>query len=677
MYKVAIIADIPPFDDKQGNFSAGSNQFIQQLFEDGVIDYPKDEIYMGYLSNTDLKPAEFRDVVSGIYFGDCTHVITLGTKATEAFGIKGKLGEVVDKEFKYKNLTVLPCYSPSSLKYNPGYAATIASRIHQGLQLAFEGVSNKVERKSTPYEVITSYDRLMEVIEMAKQTGLFSFDFETTGIEWWLNKPTIIGFSIQPGYSYIVPLFHFETEVWGKAMSYQEYLINSQVRTIFELLKINIFENPDVVKIAHNTQFELGYLVKHGVDKHIGEWHDTMLMAHELDENRPKGLKPLTDIYFPEFAGYQFELPKDKTWAEIDLETLAKYCAIDTDVTLRLYMRFTEELLSGSSLTDTQEWIGGFPDICDGRLYRHYRSYVIPAMFATFWASYQGAFVDMFVVEENIKQAEENIKQLNQEFFNHPDVAGFVAKKKQDGINAAVQELRDKIRTSMAKEKPSHHWIKKWNEQIVLILDGQKEIESEFSLNAPKQVQEWLFDYLKLPERVDSYGQSERTGKQDYVVELANIYDKPVLKLFCTLKITMKVLSTYLSNFKLLADGSGYIHTNFHVAGTTTGRLCVGVDTNIVTDNGIIRIGDLIPASEGVSELDQSIKAMTHTGEFHPITHAINKGQEEMFEVELENGKLIECTLNHIFLTDLGWLSLKDILNSNSEIHIITSDYGY
>jgi DNA polymerase I len=558
MYKIVILADVQPYDDKQGNFSAGSNQFVQQLFDDGVIDYSQDEIYMGYLSQTDLKPAEFRDVVAQMDFADVTHVITLGTKATEAFGIKGKLGEVIDKEFKFKNLTILPCYSPSSLKYNPGYAQQIAARIHQGIQLAFEGVSNKIERKSTPYEVINSFDRLMEVIELAKQTGLFSFDFETTGIEWWLNKPTMIGFSVQPGFSYIVPLFHFETEVWGKAMSYQEYLIAGQVRTIFELLKINIFENPDVVKIAHNTQFELGYLVKHGVDKQIGEWHDTMLMAHELDESRPKGLKPLTDIYFPEFAGYQFELPKDKTWAEIGLETLAKYCAIDTDVTLRLYMRFTEELLN---------------DDLDGRLYRHYRSYVIPALFATFWASYQGAFVDMFEVEKNIKQAEENIKQLSQAFYNHPDVAGFVTKRKQDAINEAVQELRDKIKNQMAKEKPSQYWISKWNEQILLILNGQKEIESEFSLNAPKQVQAWLFDYLGLPERVNFYDESERTGRQDYVIELANTYDKPVLKIYCELKVTMKILSTYLSSFKELADSSGYIHTNFHVAGTDSGRL--------------------------------------------------------------------------------------------------------
>lgn len=565
MYKVAILADVQPYDDKQGNFSAGSNQFIQQLFDDGVIDYPQEEICVGYLSNTDLKPAEFRDVVSGINFGDCTHVITLGTKATEAFGIKGKLGEVIDKEFKYKNLTILPCYSPSSLKYNPGYAQQIATRIHQGIQLAFEGVSTKIERKSTPYEIINSYDRLLEVIEMAKQTGLFSFDFETTGIEWWLNKPTMIGFSIQPGFSYIVPLFHFEAVLWGDAPDYvgdlRKMALAYQVQAIFNRLRINIFENPDVVKIAHNTQFELGYLVKHGIEKHIGEWHDTMLMAHELDETRAKGLKPLTDIYFPEFAGYQFELPKYKTWAEIDLETLAKYCAIDTDVTLRLYMKFTEELLN---------------DDLDGRLYRHYRSYVIPALFATFWASYQGAFVDMFVVEQNIKQAEENIKQLSQEFYNHPDVAGFVAKKKKKAIEDAVTELREKIKNQMAKEKPSQHWISKWNEQILLILNGQKEIESEFSLNAPKQVQQWLFDYLGLPERVDSYGQSERTGKQDYVVELANIYEKPVLKLYCTLKITMKVHSTYLSNFKELADQNGYIHTNFHVAGTTTGRLSSG-----------------------------------------------------------------------------------------------------
>ena len=110
---------------------------------------------------------------------------------------------------------------------------------------------------------------------------------------------------------------------------------------------------------------------------------------------------------------------------------------------------------------------------------------------------------------------------------------------------------------------------------------------------------------------------------------------------------------------------TGMIHSSFKQMMSTT-RMCVDVNTVITTDKGPIRIGDIIPSEEGTVEI-QGLRAKTHTGEYHSITHGINKGVEFMYEVELEDGRMIVCTEAHIFFTSLGWLSLKDILSLQTE----------
>lgn len=555
--KLMIISDVQPPDDPNGDFTGGTNYFIRKLFEDKVIDYPINDICFGYLATEQLKTPQMKQLAKTLANNVDVPIITLGAGVNQYF-IKEKLGAAIDKEFEFEGRKIYPCYSPGSLKYNPGYAQIIAERVHSVLSQVYGGNVVEIEKKTTPYELITTYSRLHEVLDLAVGSGIFCFDFETTGLEWWKHKPTLLGFSIQPGYSYIVPLYHQENTIWQTGASYDEDLIDQQVKYIFELLRINIFENDSVVKIAHNLSFELGYLAKYGVEKHLGEWHDTMLMSHELDENRPKGLKKLTELFFPSFAGYDFNLPKDSDWSSHPLVELSTYCAIDTDITCRLFMLFTDKLLKEDE---------------DYRLYRHYRSYVIPALFSTFWTSFNGSFIDLYTLDKHIKKAEDNIKNLNDDFYNHPDVVGFLVQRNKEARDQLINELNEKIDNQKKKVKPSKHWLHKWEKEIIDIINGDTEITSEFSLNSPQQVQKWIYEYLKLPEREDFHGNFEKTARQDYVLELANTFNKPVLKIFCELKVTMKILSTYLSSFKELCDSKGYIHANFHVSGTDTGRL--------------------------------------------------------------------------------------------------------
>lgn len=582
--QVLIVDAICGYEDKTQDFTYGQNQFIRNLFEDGVItDYPIDMVDFGYLTTQkDLKPKELRELADSLDVSNYEYIVTLGAKATEAFGIKDKLGESITKEYPYKNCKVLPCYSPSSLAYNPGYAQNIAERIYSALQLASGQEIEVKKAASTPYEVIDSYQSLLSLFELVKSSRLFVFDFETTGLEWWKDDTTVVAISVQPGYSYIVPLLHFEASVWGDWP--QEFSVgdlSDQVSSIFQLLEDYVFSDESIVKVAQNLVFELGFCAKYGCTKFWGEWHDTMLMYHELNENTEKGLKFLATIFFPEFAGFELTLPKEYTWATMPFKPLADYNAVDSDVTCRLFFKFTDDLLN---------------DDQDGRLYRHYRSYVMPALFATFWTSFNGSYTDQFAVKENIEKAEQIIKRLETEFYNNEYVVGFVAERRNKAIQEALSDERTKIATELKKEKPRQFLLTRWNENIQAILSGAKQIDGwEFSLNSWAQVQEWLFDYLGLPLKENFDGTVEKTSTQDYVLELAKQFDLEVLKTYCALKIIMKIHSTYLTNFRDLADSRGFIHTNFKVAGTQSGRLSSSNPNlqNVVTHNPIKDSEDL------------------------------------------------------------------------------------
>jgi intein/homing endonuclease len=80
---------------------------------------------------------------------------------------------------------------------------------------------------------------------------------------------------------------------------------------------------------------------------------------------------------------------------------------------------------------------------------------------------------------------------------------------------------------------------------------------------------------------------------------------------------------------------------------------------------------EICPKKEGVIKI-QGMKALTHTGTYQDITHAINKGEEEMYEVELENGMKVTCTLAHRFLTNKGWVPLQVIRSSTEDYEIYT-----
>lgn len=92
-----------------------------------------------------------------------------------------------------------------------------------------------------------------------------------------------------------------------------------------------------------------------------------------------------------------------------------------------------------------------------------------------------------------------------------------------------------------------------------------------FNLNSPKQIQEILFDKLKLPVQKKTPGGAPSTS-EEVLSQLAESFDLP--RLILEYRSLAKLKSTYADALPRMIDpGTGRVHTSFHQAVTSTGRL--------------------------------------------------------------------------------------------------------
>ena len=93
----------------------------------------------------------------------------------------------------------------------------------------------------------------------------------------------------------------------------------------------------------------------------------------------------------------------------------------------------------------------------------------------------------------------------------------------------------------------------------------------QFNLSSPKQLQEILFDQLKLPV-VRKTPKGKPSTAEDVLQELANKYELP--KVILQYRTLSKLKTTYTDKLPgQIIESTGRIHTSYHQAITATGRL--------------------------------------------------------------------------------------------------------
>ena len=249
-----------------------------------------------------------------------------------------------------------------------GYAAENLQEIFR--ELEFGKLLDEIGASRTPgesgavgydsYETVFDEMSLGQVIRIVEEAGELSIDLETNS-KLPMNAG-IVGFSLctAPGQAFYVPVGHTGIIEAEKQM---------KPETALSILK-PVLESEGIRKIGQNIKYDMLVLKNHGVTLG-GIYFDTMLAAHLLDASR--GSYKLDELSRTELGhkmiSYDDVTGKGKSrknFAEVDIETAARYSCEDSDVALILSRKFLETLKK-EGLWDLyrENVLGLVPVLCD------------------------------------------------------------------------------------------------------------------------------------------------------------------------------------------------------------------------------------------------------------------------------------------------------------------------
>lgn len=511
------------------------------------------------------------------------------------------------------------------------------------------------------YYIVKSLEEVKKVIQSCKETGYCCFDYETNAQPLYMHTftPTLLSISFQAGSSVQIPLDHFERDKYTDGFDWKKAL---------QMVGKELFQNLKVTKIAWNAKFDDQINKKFGIQCK-GTLLDGMLAKYILNEEKPNGLKEMVARYLPGFAGYQKENNLDKMdWDKKPLDLLSKYAGMDTDCTLRLTLFFEKKLI-------------------DLGMYNILRNLYMPASRLLTEVEANGLYLDRGFNQQLLAEYEPKIQAARDTIYSLPRVQKFNKIYIQGKVQAYLDQLQrelDELDPDNPKDKRkiSSRETKIANIRAgIFITQKEQDLIKPINLNSNKDLPALMYSKEGLNLPIIAYTQQnyKDTDKpstaEDTLVELRLRIKKPdspkavFLDKLLELRGLEKMYKTYILGWSEKVQDDNCLHGRFLLNGTTSGRLsCISGDSIILTNEGEIPIRDLEYAS------GLGLQAMTQEG-FKTITHFIYKGSEEMYEVELESGKTIQCTLDHKFITNQGTKSLREIYPLNtSKISLMEYD---
>jgi len=251
-------------------------------------------------------------------------VLVLGNAALQ--GVIGKSGITKHRgtRFEFPDFTVMASFHPAAVLRNPRYGSELQADLERFGKL----VRGESGAPTTKVRIVRTASQLRWLAKKLRTVKAFSYDIETTSLQDYRPDSQIvsIAFTWTEGESAFVPIYHGQTP-W------------KEPQKVLEFLAPVLAESP-ASKAAHNGKFDARWLSTFGAP--VTQTFDTMLAAHMLDENRAKGLKPLSQLFLGADA---YDLGDElKDAASVPLRRLASYNAKDTDYTFRLAKVFAKEL---------------------------------------------------------------------------------------------------------------------------------------------------------------------------------------------------------------------------------------------------------------------------------------------------------------------------------------------
>jgi uracil-DNA glycosylase family 4 len=434
-------------------------------------------------------------------------ILTLGNEAMQATIGKSGITKYRGVTFPHQSgAKVIPTIAPAMVYRNPGLKAGFEADLSYFHRAATGG---RLPAQTEPDFIghVLNKDMLKQVCDILSRADEVSFDIESTGFDEFDPDARIVsiafttvqyvGEAAEAIWScFAVPLWHPQSpwrNVW-------ERVLRILLKLVRKIKKRN----------AHNGKFDCRWLKKFGIK--IPLTFDTMLAAHLLDENRPKGLKPLarTLLGAPPWD-IQIKNVKGRPWWETHgLDNILRYNALDTWHSHRLFHLLREQILA------------------QPRLAKILAKILIPASNDFVDVESHGVWADERKVTDHWAIALEKVNEIEDQLLEYvPDDHGF------DKINFNPSNF-------------AKWWLFEYLELPILARGKDKEDGSPGDPSMAEAV----------------------------MLELRDVH--PVINLLLERTQWYRYANAFLGPYSEQLDENSRIHSTFKLTGTVTGRLSSG-----------------------------------------------------------------------------------------------------
>lgn len=193
------------------------------------------------------------------------------------------------------------------------------------------------------YEIIFDENHLRELCQQLQQAKTFSFDTETTSLNFVNAELVGVAFAVKAGEAFYVPVGH----------DYPNAPQQIPKDIVIQHLKA-LLENTELTVVGYNLKYDINVLAKYGIQLKA-KFFDTMLESyvlnststrHDMDSLSLKYLSRRT-ILFEDIAG---KASQQLSCNQISIEKVGEYAGQDADVTLQLHQYFMPKLTEKTNL---------------------------------------------------------------------------------------------------------------------------------------------------------------------------------------------------------------------------------------------------------------------------------------------------------------------------------------
>lgn len=552
-------------------------------------------------------------------------------------------------------------------------------------------------KPKTKYHILENEQQLDMLIDACKKTGYASVDFETTGNRIYNNDfyPTILGVCFEPGRAGVIPLGHFDSK------------FKKSWKTKLQKFGEEVIANENIVKVAWNAKFDMQVFHKYGIF-HKGRLFDGMLAKYVLDEAKPNDLKSMVRRFLPKFGDYEEDYEGcNLPWDQKPLLGLSQYCAIDTDMCLRLFLFFEKKMM-------------------DKKFYHLFRNLIMPASNLLTKVETRGQRLDkewhgklMEEYPRRILEAETKVRALKK-------VKRFEKSIIQQRLDKAISKIEEEIRESKKVIKTSddsrkiasaERSIKNREEKIARLMAGEFNTKSEKAIIEPinfgsaSQMTQLLFtDPKGFRFPVVKYTQKDKrdtdnpSSSEAVLLELQKTDKTGFIDTLLELRGLKQINNMFVKGFANLVQDDGRLHPKFNIHGTRTGRLssadpnsqqlprvatdptirrclvaspgrlylmmdysqCIDGDSYIFCNTGIKKLKEIIPGKDKICMIDPQHKNKHRVLNIKVLA---NKGKAECLRITTNTGRQLILTEEHPVKTKQGFTLAKD-LKLNDTLYI-------